>query len=106
MLEADTQHLSGNISQLTEKVGKFSPEQLAQIRTVVREEVSNVGLRLDDPDHVDASREDFRFLRRWRLNWDGASRKVGGAILLAAVGIILAIAGMGFWAWIGKGGGH
>lgn len=106
LLEEDGQNHARIIGDLLKKSSTFSPEQMTQIRTVVREEVSDVGLRLDDPDHVDASREDFRFLRRLRLNWDGASRKVGNTVLIAFVGVLLSIAGLGFWAWIGRGGGH
>lgn len=83
----------------------FSQAQLEQLRSVFREELADAGLRIDGPEHVDDAREDFRFLRRLRQNWDGASKRVGNAVLGAIVAIALAIIGAGFWTWLGKGGG-
>jgi hypothetical protein len=86
----------------------FTPAQLEQIETVirkaVREEFAGAGLRLDDTAHQDAAKEDFRFIRRLRLSWDGAVGKVGNAVLIAIIGVGLAIASAGFWSWIGRGG--
>lgn len=86
----------------------FTPAQLAQLETVirraVREEFDDAGLRVDDALHQDAAREDFRFLRRLRLSWDGAVGKVGNAVLIAIIGVGLAIASAGFWSWLGRGG--
>lgn len=63
----------------------FNPEQMKQLRLVFREELADAGLRLDDGDHQEEAREDFRFLRRIRRNADSASAKVGMAVILAIV---------------------
>lgn len=105
LLERDRAQQSRALTELIEKVGKgFSDEQLAQIRAAMREELSDAGLRLDGTDQQFEAREDFRFLRRWRLSWDGASKKVGGAILGGAIIVVGAILMSGFWAWINTGG--
>ncbi|WP_157038033.1 MULTISPECIES: hypothetical protein [Chelativorans] len=46
----------------------------------------------------DEAREDFRFLRRLRLAMDGATSKVGGAVLLAIVSGVLWLLWIGFQA--------
>lgn len=85
----------------------FTPAQMAQLETVirkaVREEFADAGLRLDEAEHQDEAKEDFRFLRRARLIWDAAVSKVGNAVLTAAVGVLLIMIGAGFWAWLGNG---
>lgn len=84
----------------------FSPEQLQQlrevIREVIREELADSGLRLDGTEHQDEAREDFRFLRRIRKMWDGAVGRVGTAVLGAVVTVAFAIIGAGLWAWLGS----
>lgn len=85
----------------------FSPEQMLQlkdiVRSAVREEMADVGLRIDSPDHADDLREDMRFVRRIRQTWDAAAGKVGGAVLTAGIAIVFAIIGLGFWDWL-RGG--
>ncbi len=85
----------------------FSPEQMLQlkeiVRSAVREEMADVGLRIDNQDHQDDLREDMRFVRRLRQMWDSAAGKLGGAILSAGIIILLAIFGLGFWDWL-RGG--
>lgn len=83
----------------------FTEQQMAQLHNVVREELADMGLRLDDPDHVDNAREDFRFLRRLRTSWDNASKKAGNFVLFGLFGIVASIIGLGFWAWIKRGQG-
>jgi hypothetical protein len=82
----------------------FSQAQLEQLRQVFREELADAGLRLDGPDHVDEAREDFRFVRRFRLTFEGASKKVGSAVLFGIIAVAGAIVSLGFWAWLGRGG--
>ena len=78
----------------------FTDEQIAQIRAAFREELADAGLRLDDATHQDEAREDFRFLRRLRISWDGAVSQVGNAVLLALIAVGGTIVGLGFWAWL------
>src|SRR5689334_19122671 len=78
----------------------FTDEQIAQIRAAFRQELADAGLRLDDAEHQDLAREDFRFLRRLRISWDGAVNQVGNAVLLALIAVGGTIVGLGFWAWL------
>jgi hypothetical protein len=105
LVERDLRSHARSLSHIVDAGKKFSPEQLSQIEKAVREVLSEVGLRLDDPDHVDAIREDQRFLRRFRMWWDGAANKIGNVVLAAAVALLLTIGGAGFWAWLKAGGG-
>ena len=105
LLERDRAQQSRMITELVAKVGNgFTEQQLKQIRAAMREELSDAGLRLDGPDHQDEAREDFRFLRRLRLTWNGTSNKIGGAVLTALIAIAFIIFGSGFWQWISSGG--
>jgi hypothetical protein len=105
LLERDVRSHARSLTAIVDAGKSFSKEQMEQLRVVFREELSDAGLRIDGPDHIDDAREDFRFLRRWRLNYDGASRRVGNAVLGAIVALALAIGGAGFWAWFKNGGG-
>lgn len=106
LLENDREQQSRVLTELIQKVqaSHLTPEQLTQIvRSAVREEMADSGLRLDGEIHQDAAKEDFRFLRNLRETWDGAVSKVGNAVLLAVVAIVGTILGLGFWAWINAG---
>jgi len=82
----------------------FTPQQVAQLRGIVRdairEELSDAGLRLDGSDHQDAAREDFRFVRNFRLSYEGAVNKIGNSVLIAVLVILGTIMSLGFWQWI------
>lgn len=84
----------------------FSAEQLKQleaiVRTSVREELNDAGLRLDGADHQDEAREDFRFIRRLRKRVDGASSKVGAAVLLSLTGGVIWLVMQGVNLWKGQ----
>ena len=102
-LEQASQQHARIITEALEKVGKgFTEEQMAQMRELFSEVLADAGLRVDEPDHQDAAREDFRFLRRLRLAWDGGVNRVGNAVMLAVLGILFAIIGAGFWAWLSQ----
>jgi len=81
----------------------FTPEQLKQleniIRSSVREELNDAGLRLDGADHQDEAKEDFRFIRRLRKRVDGASSKVGMFVLLALTSGVVWLVTQGIDAW-------
>ncbi|MBN7755502.1 hypothetical protein JYP46_01580 [Nitratireductor aquimarinus] len=66
------------------------------VRKAVRDELNDAGLRLDDANHQFEAREDFRFLRKIRLSFDGASRKVGATVLVAIVSGLLWLLWQGF----------
>lgn len=100
LLETDREAQSRVLTELITKVGQgFSPEQLAQIRAAMREELADAGLRLDGAAHQDEAREDFRFIRRLRKRVDGAASKVGATVILAiASGAIwLVMQGLNLW---------
>ena len=100
-LEQASQQHARIITEALEKVGNgFSDEQMGQLRQLFSEVLADAGLRVDEPDHQDAAREDFRFLRRLRTNWDGAVSKIGNAVLLAIIAVGGTIIGLGFWAWL------
>lgn len=78
-------------------------EIVATVRAAVRAEFNAAGLRVDDSDDQDASREDFRFLRKLRTMTDSAAGKVGGAVILAVVSGVLWLLWNGFQLVTGKG---
>lgn len=51
----------------------------------IRAELRDAGLRLDGDANQTAAGADFMFLRRMRTMFEGASAKIGGAIILAVV---------------------
>jgi len=83
----------------------LTQEQLQQIESVVRravrEEISEAGLRIDGPDHVDMAREDFRFLRKFRTAVDGLAAKIGWALITALIGGVIWLFTLGANAWKG-----
>lgn len=68
----------------------------------MREELADAGLRLDGPDHQDAAREDFRFLRRLRTGIDGIASKIGWVIILAVVSGVMWVFQLGLQLWKGQ----
>lgn len=72
------------------------------VRKAIREELADAGLRIDDGEHQDEAREDFRFLRRLRKGLDGAAAKVGWTIMLALIGGLLWIVNAGLNVWRGQ----
>ena len=109
LLENDREQQSRVLTALIQKVqaSHLTPEQLTQIvRSAVREEMADSGLRLDGEIHQDAAKEDFHFLRNLRKTWDGAVSKIGNAVLIAVVAVVGTIFGLGFWSWISRGSGQ
>lgn len=68
--------------------GKFTDEQLQQLRNVLREEFDRAGLRLDEPEHVDDAREDFRFLRKIRKFNDNIAARIGTFVIISGLGLL------------------
>lgn len=99
LLERDRAQQSRVLTALVDASKSFTKEQLEQLRTAMREELADAGLRLDGIEHQDEAREDFRFIRRLRKRVDGASAKVGMAVILAiASGLIwLVVQGANMW---------
>ncbi|WP_210482812.1 hypothetical protein [Microvirga antarctica] len=72
------------------------------VRAAVREELYAVGLRADEPAHVDEAREDFRFVRRWRKAMESAASKVGMTVLVLVVGGAVSVVVLGFKTALGR----
>jgi len=105
ILARDLENHAKSLTEIISKINAgFTPEQMTQIHQAMREELSEAGLRLDNSNLKDEAREDFRFLRRLRLGYDGAAKKIGNAVLTAAIVIGMTIMGAGFWAWLSSGG--
>lgn len=87
----------------------FSPAQLAQLeamyRKVVREELADIGLRVDSPDHQEVVREDLWFLRWLRKAVDGTVAKVGWTVIAAVLSGLGYVAYLGLEAWRATGRG-
>lgn len=77
----------------------FSPQQLGQLRSVLREELGDAGLRIDGPDHIDEARADFVFMRKIRKGAEGYASKIGWFFIAAILGgvVWLVTAGLTFW---------
>src|SRR5690606_14507224 len=75
-----------------------SDELAAIVRKAVRDELNDAGLRLDDANHQFEAREDFRFLRKLRQSFHGASSKIGATVLVALVSGVLWLIWIGFQA--------
>lgn len=104
LLEHDREQHSRVITELVKSGQTFTPQQLDQLRSAMREVLADAGLRLDDAKLQDEAREDFRFLRRLRRSWDGSARRVGNAVLSAAIVIAGVIIASGVGAWLNGGG--
>lgn len=84
-------------------VSSMTEDELAAlIQRAVRTEFSAAGLRVDEPEDQDEAKEDFRFIRRLRKGFDGASSKIGGAVIMALVSGFLWLVYLGFQAVVGK----
>ena len=56
------------------------------IREAVRDELREFGLRADDTEHIEATREDLRFAHRMRTASEGFAARVGMAVITIVVG--------------------
>ncbi len=75
----------------------ITPEELKSlIREAVRAEFDHVGLSVSEHDHVESAREDFRFMRRFRIATDKASGIIGKAVIGALAAMFIAAMIKGF----------
>lgn len=103
LLERDTRSHARSLTTIVENLGAgFSPVEMKQLRDMFREELADAGLRIDGPEHVDDAREDFRFLRRFRVGMNGLAGKIGWAVIIAIVGAAITLFTMGLNAWKGS----
>ena len=57
----------------------------------VQKAFRDVGLFVENTEGVEEARSDFRFVRRMRLAFDGAASKIGGLVLVALFGGLVAV---------------
>lgn len=87
----------------TRKLPAMTADELETlVRKAVREELDAAGLRIDSPEARDATREDFRFLRKMRGAFDGAASKIGYTILIALAGGVMWLVTAGLNVWKGQ----
>lgn len=68
-------------------VVRMSKDELkALVKEAVTEAMHDIGIRTDEPDHIEQARKDFIFLRSVRETFSSAAGKIGSTILLAVVG--------------------
>lgn len=77
----------------------FTPEQQAQLKTIFREALEDVGLRTDGPDHIEEARKDFMFMRSLRHGVNGTAAKIGWAIIAAIIGVVFFLINNGLHIW-------
>ncbi|MEN6548576.1 MAG: hypothetical protein ABFE07_21225 [Armatimonadia bacterium] len=71
-------------------VVSISKDELqAMMEKAVQRGLEDVGLYTEDADDRRETREDMRFLRRWRRAIDGAAGKIGYTFLAVLVGAFL-----------------
>lgn len=100
LLETDRENQSRVLTELITKAGQgFSPEQLAQIRAAMREELADAGLRLEGASHQDEARKDFMFLRSLRTGVNGTAAKIGWLVIAAICGAIIWLVNSGLNLW-------
>lgn len=67
----------------------------AAVTKAVNRAFFDVGLRVDEQDHIEEGRKDFTFVRRLRTAIDAASSTVGKTVL---TGLVVALLGV---VWLG-----
>jgi hypothetical protein len=71
---------------MSEIVRMSKDELKALVKEAVSEAMHDIGIRTDEPDHVEQARKDFIFLRSIRETFSSAAGKIGSAVLLSIVG--------------------
>ena len=99
LLERDRAQQSRVLLALVDASKSFTKEQLDQLRTAMREELADVGLRLDGADQQDEARRDFMFLRWLRTGVNGTAAKIGWLVIVAVCGGIVWLVNAGLNAW-------
>lgn len=76
---------------------RLTNEELKQlIREAVREELSHAGLLLQEEEHIFSARDDFRFLRRFRLAVDSTASNLGKSVIAVLTAGLLAVVWLGW----------
>lgn len=101
LLEHDREAQSRVITELVASSKTFTPEQIAQLRTVMVEVLGDAGLRLDETEHEDEARRDFMFLRALRRGVNGTAAKIGWLVIAAFFGGVAWLVNSGLNVWRG-----
>ncbi len=81
-------------------IAEMSKEELKKlVEEAVHSQLELIGLLVTAAEHRQAVAEDFRFMRRLRISFDGASNIIGRAILMAALAAFFALLG---WHYVPK----
>lgn len=98
-IERDVRSHARSLTALVDAGKSFSTTQMEQLRSVLREELADAGLRIDGPEHVDDARRDFMFLRTLRKGVNGLAGKIGWTVIAAILGaaIWLFASGLNWW---------
>lgn len=105
-IERDLRDHAKTLSVLIDDRKSFSSEQMDQLRDLLRDELGDAGLRLDEADHIDEARRDFNFLRALRKGANGVASKIGWFIIAAVLGGAVWLFMAGLQAWRAAGGAH
>jgi hypothetical protein len=101
LLERDTRSIARQHTAFVEAGKSFTREQMEQLRVAFREELSDAGLRIDGPDHIDDARRDFMFLRSLRVGVNGTASKIGWVVIAAILGGAVWLFTLGLKTWNG-----
>lgn len=99
LLERDRAQQSRVLTELVKAGQSFTPEQLAQLRAAMREELADAGLRLESSDQQDEARRDFMFLRWLRTGVNGLAMAIGWLFIAAFCGGIIWLVNAGLNTW-------
>lgn len=101
LLERDRAQQSRVLSALVEASKTFTPEQMAQLRSLMTDVLADAGLRVDAAEQQDEARRDFMFLRTFRRAVNGIAGKIGWLVIAAMVGGVIWLVNAGLNAWRG-----
>jgi hypothetical protein len=101
LLERDRAQQSRVLTALVDASKSFTPEQMAQLRSIMTDVLADAGLRVEEAEQQDEARRDFMFLRSFRRAVNGAAGKIGWLVIAAAVGGVIWLVTTGLNAWKG-----
>lgn len=101
LLERDRAQQSRVLTALVDASKSFTPEQMAQLRSIMTDVLADAGLRVDAAEQQDEARRDFMFLRAFRRAVNGLAGKIGWMVIAALVGSVIWLVTTGLNAWKG-----
>lgn len=101
LLERDRAQQSRVLTALVDGSKSFTPEQMAQLRSIMTDVLADAGLRVDAAEQQDEARRDFMFLRAFRRAVNGLAGKIGWLVIAAVFGAVIWLVTTGLNAWKG-----